>query len=94
MPYPSTFSAVHIPKQTTHPIPPYTKPRYIHLQQVVYSWSTKSVALHMNNNAPGGTGPCTRLECFRAGKGTADESECGAGDAACAGLLCLGMSEL
>jgi len=34
------------------------------------------------------------LECFRAGKGTADESERGAGDAACAGLLCLGMGEL
>ena len=48
----------------------------------------------MNNNAPMGGGPCTRLECFRAGKGTADETECGAGDAVCVGLLCLGMGEL
>ena len=48
----------------------------------------------MNNNAPMGGGSCTRLECFRAGKGTADESERGAGDAACAGLLCLGVAEL
>ena len=48
----------------------------------------------MNNNAPMGGGPCTRLECFRAGKGTADESECGAGDAVCVGLLCAGMGEL
>ena len=48
----------------------------------------------MNNNALGGSGPCTRLECFRAGKGTVDESECGAGDAACVGLLCVGMGEL
>ena len=48
----------------------------------------------MNNNALGGGAPCTRLECFRAGKGTADESERGAGDAACAGLLCLVMGEL
>ena len=47
----------------------------------------------MNNNAPMGGGPCPRLKCFRAGKGTADESERG-GDAACAGLLCLGVGEL
>ena len=48
----------------------------------------------MNNNAPMGGGPCPRLKYFRAGKGTADESERGAGDAACAGLLCLVMGEL
>ena len=48
----------------------------------------------MNNNALMGGGPCTRLECFRAGKGTADESERGAGDAAFAGLLCPGVGEL
>jgi hypothetical protein len=48
----------------------------------------------MNNNPIGGSGPCPCLECFRAGKGTADESERGAGDAACAGLLCLVMGEL
>ena len=48
----------------------------------------------MNNNAPMGSGPRPCQECFRAVKGTADESERGAGDAACAGLLCLGVGEL
>jgi hypothetical protein len=48
----------------------------------------------MNNTVGTPYGPCTHLEYFRAGKGTADESECGAGDAVCVGLLCLGMGEL
>jgi hypothetical protein len=48
----------------------------------------------MNNNAPMGGGPRPHLECFRAGKGTADESDCGAGDAVCVGLLCLDVGEI
>ena len=48
----------------------------------------------MNNNPIGGSGPRPRLEPFRAGKGTVDESEYGAGDAVCVGLLCLGVGEM
>ena len=59
IPYLLTFNATHIPQpqQTPHTAVHVT-PSEVNIVNVVYSWSTFSGALHMNNNALGGSGPC------------------------------------